>query len=69
LYRRFGFAPVGVRRAYYQQPEEDAIVMWAHDVDTDDYAALLDAHVAATPGTTRLEGFATVVSRGGAQAS
>ena len=33
LYRRFGFAPVGVRRAYYRDPEEDALVMWAHDVD------------------------------------
>lgn len=69
LYRRFGFAPVGVRRAYYQQPEEDAIVMWAHDVDGAPYAELLDAHDAATPGTTVLEGFGLVVSRTGADES
>ncbi len=44
LYRRFGFAPVGVRKAYYQQPDEDALIMWAHDVDRDEYAQLLASH-------------------------
>ena len=43
LYRQFGFAPVGIRRGYYVETGEDAIVMWAHDVDTDEYAARLDA--------------------------
>lgn len=27
LYHRFGFAPVGVRKAYYTHPVEDALVM------------------------------------------
>ena len=27
LYRRFGFAPAGIRRAYYSHPVEDALVM------------------------------------------
>jgi [ribosomal protein S18]-alanine N-acetyltransferase len=27
LYRRFGFAPTGIRRAYYTHPVEDALVM------------------------------------------
>ncbi|MEE3073924.1 MAG: hypothetical protein VX305_06505, partial [Actinomycetota bacterium] len=27
LYRKFGFAPVGLRRGYYQADSEDAIVM------------------------------------------
>jgi ribosomal-protein-alanine N-acetyltransferase len=31
LYRRFGFAPVGVRKQYYENIE-DAIVMWCHDI-------------------------------------
>ena len=31
LYRRFGFAPVGVRPKYYENVE-DAIVMWCHDL-------------------------------------
>jgi ribosomal-protein-alanine N-acetyltransferase len=41
LYRRFGFAPVGVRPNYYTETGEDAIVMWARDVDTDAYAQRL----------------------------
>ncbi len=41
LYRRFGFAPVGVRPNYYPETGEDAIVMWARDVDTPDYAQRL----------------------------
>jgi [ribosomal protein S18]-alanine N-acetyltransferase len=28
LYERFGFTVAGVRRGYYRQPEEDALVLW-----------------------------------------
>jgi ribosomal-protein-alanine N-acetyltransferase len=41
LYGRFGFAPVGVRKAYYGDNHEDAVVMWAHDVTTDAFAERL----------------------------
>lgn len=41
LYRRFGFAPAGVRRNYYVETGEDAIVMWAHDVSSDTYTRRL----------------------------
>ena len=30
LYRKFGFAPVGIRRGYYQSNGEDALIMWLH---------------------------------------
>jgi [ribosomal protein S18]-alanine N-acetyltransferase len=40
LYRRFGFAPAGVRKKYYEN-SEDAIVMWCHDIDSDEYATRL----------------------------
>jgi ribosomal-protein-alanine N-acetyltransferase len=33
IYRRFGFAPAGIRKNYYLETGEDAIVMWARDVD------------------------------------
>ena len=33
LYRAFGFAPAGIRKGYYVETKEDAIVMWANDVD------------------------------------
>lgn len=35
LYRRFGMAPVGVRKRYYR--DEDALIMWAHDIDGPEY--------------------------------
>jgi ribosomal-protein-alanine N-acetyltransferase len=34
LYGRFGFRPVGVRRNYYQEINEDALIMWLDDVRT-----------------------------------
>jgi ribosomal-protein-alanine N-acetyltransferase len=42
LYRRFGFAPVAVRKNYYPVTGQDALVMWVYDVDTDAYAARLE---------------------------
>ena len=41
LYERFGFAPVGKRKDYYI--DEDALVMWAIDIDTETYAARVGA--------------------------
>lgn len=35
LYELFGFAPVGKRKNYYK--DEDALVMWATDIDAPDY--------------------------------
>lgn len=43
LYQRFGFAPVGLRPGYYNDTHEDAMIMWAHDVQGAAFAARLDA--------------------------
>src|ERR1700683_3265956 len=43
MYMQFGFAPIGVRRNYYAETGEDAIVMWAGDADSDAYAEKLAA--------------------------
>lgn len=56
LYRRFGFVPGGIRRNYYADVGEDALIMWAHDISTDDYAARLDALEAGLPTPLRTEG-------------
>jgi len=40
LYEKFGFAPVGIRPAYYV--DEDALVMWAVDVAGAEYRRMLD---------------------------
>lgn len=41
LYRRFGFAPAGIRRNYYAETGEDAIIMWVRDVDAPLYSERL----------------------------
>lgn len=40
LYRDFGFAPAGIRQRYYEN-SEDALVMWAHDIQEPDFARRL----------------------------
>jgi ribosomal-protein-alanine N-acetyltransferase len=55
LYRRFGFAPAGVRKNYYSESNEDALVMWAHDVDGEAYRRRLDEIEATIPGFTIVE--------------
>jgi [ribosomal protein S18]-alanine N-acetyltransferase len=56
LYREFGFAPAGIRKNYYTETNEDAIVMWAHDVDLDVHRTRIDAITARVRGTTAWEG-------------
>ncbi|MEP6973126.1 MAG: ribosomal protein S18-alanine N-acetyltransferase [Actinomycetota bacterium] len=41
LYGRFGFHPVGLRRNYYQELNEDALIMWTDDVRSKAYAVRL----------------------------
>lgn len=50
LYVRFGYVPAGIRPRYYADNNEDALIYWAHDIDTAAYglrlagiAELLDA--------------------------
>jgi [ribosomal protein S18]-alanine N-acetyltransferase len=55
LYRRFGFAPVGVRKNYYAETNEDALVMWAHEVQRAEYAELLAGIERQVDGETIVE--------------
>jgi ribosomal-protein-alanine N-acetyltransferase len=52
MYRRFGFRPAGIRKNYYVETNEDALVMWAHDVDTPEYQRRLAEIEAGIPGVT-----------------
>jgi ribosomal-protein-alanine N-acetyltransferase len=61
LYRRFGLAPAGVRRGYYKRagvsgPGEDAVVMWAQDIDGAPYGARLDTIEAELVGDPTTSG-------------
>lgn len=55
LYRRFGFSAAGVRRGYYGDAHEDAVVMWARDIQSRDYRARLDSLLLGVSGTTTFE--------------
>jgi len=58
MYRRFGFRPAGIRKNYYVETNEDALVMWAHDVNTPAYLRRLADIEAGIPGETLVnEGF------------
>jgi ribosomal-protein-alanine N-acetyltransferase len=56
LYRRFGFAPTGVRKNYYSETNEDALIMWAHDIKQPAFAARLQAIDEETDGFDQPQG-------------
>ncbi len=37
MYARFGFETEGVRKNYYAESREDALIMWVHDIDSEAY--------------------------------
>ena len=41
MYHRFGFETEGVRKNYYAETKEDALIMWVHGIDTPEHAARL----------------------------
>jgi [ribosomal protein S18]-alanine N-acetyltransferase len=41
LYGRFGFRPVGVRKNYYQEINEDALIMWLDGIREPEFRAKL----------------------------
>ncbi len=47
FYRKFGLAPVGVRKHYYQN--DDALIMWVHDIGGPEYRQRLDLIREALP--------------------
>lgn len=49
LYRRFGMEPVGVRPNYYPDTGDDALIMWARDIDSEAFARRLASIAAAVP--------------------
>lgn len=55
LYRRFGFAPGAVRRGYYNDNGEDALVMWAHDIGSEAQVARRAAIERSLPWPLRVE--------------
>ena len=53
MYARFGFRPVGVRKNYYQETNEDAVVMWTENIQAAEYGRLLERIMASAPEGVR----------------
>jgi ribosomal-protein-alanine N-acetyltransferase len=49
IYARFGFHPVGIRRNYYAELHEDALIMWTDDIRASSYRERLAHLVARLP--------------------
>lgn len=52
MYRRFRFETEGVRKNYYAESNEDALIMWSRHVDSPDYGELLAEIEAGIAGST-----------------
>ena len=53
MYGGFGFRPVGIRRNYYQEVNEDALIMWADAVGLPAYARRLERIADSLPDGVR----------------
>jgi ribosomal-protein-alanine N-acetyltransferase len=58
LYGRFGFRPVGVRKNYYQEINEDALIMWLDRIGSPEVRARLTELMMEAPEGIRPDGAA-----------
>lgn len=47
LYYKFGFKSLGIRKSYYQDNDEDALVLWTENISTPEFKQLLDERIEA----------------------
>ena len=47
LYRKYGFKEAGIRRRYYSDNHEDALIMWTEEINSPAYRARFDQLTAA----------------------
>ena len=55
MYRKFGFRPAGIRKGYYAETNEDALVMWADDIDQPEYMERLLRIESGIRGATTID--------------
>lgn len=55
LYHKLGLGPAGIRKGYYVESGEDALVMWAHGIQEPGYGGRLDRLEGEIRGRTSVE--------------
>jgi [ribosomal protein S18]-alanine N-acetyltransferase len=58
MYGRFGFRPVGVRKNYYQEVNEDALIMWLDGLGSPEFHRRLRGLMEEVPEGIRPDGAA-----------
>lgn len=46
LYEKYGFKSLGTRKGYYQDNNEDALIMWTENIFSDEYKTIFAQNVA-----------------------
>ena len=54
LYEKFGFKSLGLRKKYYQDNNEDALIMWSENIFDKKYKELYDGIRKDLPGNTNV---------------
>ena len=42
LYKKYGFETIGVREKYYQDNNEDALIMWTQNIHSDKLKSIIE---------------------------
>ena len=50
LYKKYGFKSLGVRKGYYQDNNEDALIMWTENIFYDKFKSEYEHNIAALKG-------------------
>jgi ribosomal-protein-alanine N-acetyltransferase len=66
IYARLGFAPAGIRRHYYSDPVDDAVIMWLADLGG---SRMIERHVPIRASIEEPSGDRDYGSRSGREAS
>ena len=45
LYEKYGFKSLGTRKGYYQDNNEDALIMWTENIFSDEYKLILNNNI------------------------
>jgi ribosomal-protein-alanine N-acetyltransferase len=57
LYQKYGFKVAGIRKGYYQETGEDALILWKNGLDSVDFQQQLVTHQLSIQAKLEQQGF------------
>ena len=55
LYEKYGFKSLGTRKGYYQDNNEDALIMWTENIFSDTYKSMFAQNVSELEKLVKIE--------------